>query len=81
MESKYISRPYLTKYEKIKLIGFRATQLSRGKIKPLIKTTETDPIKIARLELAEGALDDYLIIKRYLPNNKIENWSLKKLKR
>ncbi len=45
----------LTRFEKARIIGARALQISRGA--PLtIKTELTDPIEIAELELEKGTM-------------------------
>jgi len=43
------------RFERARIIGARALQLSMG-APPLIKTKETDPIKIARSELEKDVL-------------------------
>jgi len=71
--------PYLTKYEKAALIGFRAEEISRGAeavIDP-VKHGLTDTIAIARKELEERVIP--CIIKRQLPNGEIEYWRIEDL--
>ena len=43
------------RYERARIIAARALQLSMGAL-PLIKTRETDPIKIARIEFERNVL-------------------------
>ncbi len=65
-----ITLPKLTKYEKVRLIGTRAKQISLG-AKVMLKNTEgLHPIEIAKLELEHKMIP--MKIKRVLPNNKIE---------
>ena len=46
----------LTRFEKARILGARALQLSMG-AKPLVKVGESiDPIDIAKLELDDGVL-------------------------
>lgn len=82
-KSKYISMPFMTKYEFNLLIGLRIMHLSRGakvfvdipsdyKIK-----TNMDLRNIAIQELKEKKLP--YIIKRKMPNNKYEYWSVDEL--
>ena len=53
----------ITKFEKARIIGTRATQLSNN-APPLVDIgTETDPIKIALLEYSAGVLDLYIVRK------------------
>lgn len=75
-KDKRITLPYLTKYEKAKVVGSRALQLSQG-AKALVNFTKFDPIEIAKKELMNKTLP--LIIRRYLPNGKYEDWSLSEL--
>ena len=76
-DSKRITFPKLTKYEKVRLIGTRAKQISLG-AKVLIKNTNgLNPIEIAKLELNERMIP--MKIKRILPDNKVEIWKLSEL--
>ena len=73
--------PFLTKYEKARIIGARALQISKNS--PILISTEelgdeTDPIAIAEMELRKGKIP--FIIRRYLPNGSYEDWSVKELK-
>ena len=67
---------YMTKYEKARILGYRALQISEGS-KINIKTDEIDPYKIALKELKEKKLD--IIIRRYLPNGEYEDWHVNDL--
>ena len=70
--------PFLTVYEKTKIIGLRANQLSQGS-RPFITVPEyvSDVREIARLELEQRRLP--FIVKRPLPNGKYEYWRLSDL--
>ena len=73
--------PFLTKYEKARIIGARALQISKNS--PILISTdilgnETDPIAIAEMELREGKIP--FIIRRYLPDGSYEDWPVKELK-
>ena len=73
--------PFLTKYEKARIIGARALQISKNSpilISTEIRGDETDPIKIAEMELREGKIP--FIIRRYLPAGSYEDWPVKELK-
>jgi DNA-directed RNA polymerase I, II, and III subunit RPABC2 len=73
--------PYLTKYEKARVIGARALQISKNSpilISTEIRGDETDPIKIAEMELREGKIP--FIIRRYLPDGSYEDWPVRELK-
>ena len=73
--------PFLTKYEKARIIGARALQISKNS--PILIPTEnlggeTDPIVIAEMELREGKIP--FIIRRHLPDGSYEDWPVKELK-
>ena len=74
-----ITMPFLTKYERVRVLGTRAKQISLG-AKILVKnvdlTTKT-PIEIAKIELNYGIIP--FKIRRALPNGKIEEWKLSEL--
>lgn len=71
---------FLTKYEKARVLGTRALQISSGApiTVDVSGTSETDPLKIAARELKKGTLP--LIVRRYLPDNTYEDWSLQELR-
>lgn len=72
-----ITTRYLTKYERARLLGTRALQLSMN-APPLVELDgETDPLAIAAKELRERKLP--LIVRRYLPDGSFEDWSLDEL--
>lgn len=70
--------PFLTKYERARIIGERAKQLEYGS-KPFIHTeqNEIDSYLIAEKEYLQKAIP--FIIKRPLPNGSCEYWKLKDL--
>ena len=70
--------PYLTKYEKARVLGQRAKQIEYG-AKPFVKVPENiiDGYVIAELELREKKIP--FIIKRPLPSGAFEYWNLKDL--
>jgi DNA-directed RNA polymerase subunit K/omega len=70
--------PYLTKYEKARILGQRAKQIETGS-KPLVRVPENiiDAYVIAELELREKKIP--FIIKRPIPNGAFEYWHLKDL--
>jgi DNA-directed RNA polymerase I, II, and III subunit RPABC2 len=68
--------PFLTKYEKTRVLGQRAKQINAG-AKPLLDTIPANVIDgylIAKLELAQKKIP--FIIKRPLPNGDCEYWRL-----
>jgi DNA-directed RNA polymerase I, II, and III subunit RPABC2 len=71
VESNHKSVPYLTLFEKTKLIGFRANQIAQG-ARALIQVPNhiTDVLEIARLELEQKRLP--YILKRPMPDGTFE---------
>ena len=70
--------PFLTKYERARILGQRAKQINSGS-PPFVKIPENviDGYVIAELELKEKRIP--FIIRRPLPNGGSEYWSLKDL--
>lgn len=77
-DSKHRSAPFLTQFEKTKVLGFRTNQLSMG-ARPYIAVPEhvTDIREIAKLELEARRLP--IIIKRPMPDGTFEKWRLSDL--
>jgi len=70
--------PFLTNYERTKIIGLRANQLSKGAVPYIVIPKHvTDVRDIARMELEQKRLP--FIIKRPLPNGSYEYWRLSDL--
>ncbi|MEM0074788.1 MAG: DNA-directed RNA polymerase subunit K [Conexivisphaerales archaeon] len=69
---------HLTRFEKARILGARALQLSYG-APPLVPLDDSvrDPISIAKLELETGALP--ISIRRILPTGEYQNIPLKNL--
>uniref|UniRef100_A0A6C0HJ80 Uncharacterized protein n=1 Tax=viral metagenome TaxID=1070528 RepID=A0A6C0HJ80_9ZZZZ len=78
LDPNHRTYPFLTIYERTKIIGLRANQISRGAV-PFITVPPqvTDVKDIARLELEQKRLP--FIIKRPLPNGTFEYWRLSDL--
>jgi DNA-directed RNA polymerase I, II, and III subunit RPABC2 len=74
-DKNHKSVPYLTLFEKTKLIGFRANQLAQG-ARPLVQVPShvTDVIDIAKIELEEKRMP--YILKRTMPDGTFEYWRL-----
>ncbi len=70
--------PYLSRYERAKVISVRAQQLSIGN-QPLIEVSNshTSHLEIALQELKEKKIPNNVI--RKLPDNTIEIWAAKDL--
>jgi DNA-directed RNA polymerase I, II, and III subunit RPABC2 len=78
MESK-ISVPFLTKFEKARILGTRALQISYNAPLMIDPGNEMDPIKIAQMELDQNKLP--FIVVRNLPDGKTEYWKIDQLEK
>lgn len=67
----------LTKYERARLIGLRAMQISQGSPAMIDVGTEKDNVKIATMELEQRKIP--LNIKRLLPDGSYEIWDIEDL--
>lgn len=72
-----ITSKYLSKYEKTRILGIRALQISTGSPPTIDIGNETDALKIAEMELLEKKIP--IVIRRYLPNGKYEDWKANEL--
>lgn len=70
--------PFLTRFEKARIIGKRAMQISKG-APPLVEVGNLEnPVDIALKELKERKIP--YIIRRSLPNGIIEDWRVDELR-
>ena len=74
----HMSIPFLTKYEKARIIGARAEQIDRGAI-PFVRVDENvmNGRTIALMEFEEKKIP--FIIARPMPNKSVEYWKLQDL--
>ena len=72
-----VTTRYMTKYEKARVLGTRALQISMNAPVMVDVGNETDPLRIAAKELRERKIP--LIIRRYLPDGSFEDWPIKDL--
>ncbi|CAG9324623.1 unnamed protein product [Blepharisma stoltei] len=73
-----ITTPYMTKYERARILGTRAMQISRNApVFVELDPHETDPLIIAEKELREKKIP--FIIRRYLPDGSYEDWPISSL--
>lgn len=72
-----ITRPFLTKYEKARMLGTRALQLSMNADTTIDTKGEDDCFKIALMELEQRKIP--LIIRRHLPFQKFEDFTIDEL--
>lgn len=77
-DAKHRSAPFLTQFEKTKILGFRTNQLSQG-ARPYIAVPDhlTNLHEIARMELEARRLP--IILKRPMPDGTFEKWRLSDL--
>mmetsp|Transcript_9982 Transcript_9982/g.24652 ORF Transcript_9982/g.24652 Transcript_9982/m.24652 type:complete len:140 (+) Transcript_9982:43-462(+) len=76
-KQKRTTMPSMTKYERARIIGTRALQISMNAPVMVDVGKETDPMKIAMKELAAGKVP--FIIRRTLPNGTSEDWAVSEL--
>ena len=78
VDANHRTYPFLTNFEKTKIIGLRANQLSKG-ASPYVSVPKhlTDVREIARYELEQKRLP--FLVKRPLPNGTFEYWRLNDL--
>lgn len=72
-----ITTRYLTKYEKARVLGTRALQISMNAPVMTDVGDETDPLEIAYKELREKKIP--FTVRRYLPDGSYEDWGLDEL--
>jgi len=72
-----VTTPFMTKYERARVLGTRALQIAMGAPVMVELEGETDPLEIARKELKDHKIP--IIIRRYLPDGSFEDWSVDEL--
>ena len=72
------TKPVLTKYERVRILGDRAKQLSLGAKPMLLNVNNMNPKDIAKLELERGVIP--FIIEKVLPDGRRERWKVSELK-
>ncbi|OAV96758.1 hypothetical protein PTTG_08705 [Puccinia triticina 1-1 BBBD Race 1] len=69
--------PYMTKYERARILGTRALQISMNAPVLVPLDGESDPLEIAMKELSQRKIP--LIVRRFLPDGSYEDWSVSEL--
>merc|ERR1711865_12669 len=69
--------PYMTKYERARILGARALQISMNAPVMVELDNETDPLLIAERELHARVIP--FVVRRYLPDGTYEDWKVKEL--
>jgi DNA-directed RNA polymerase I, II, and III subunit RPABC2 len=77
LPEKRITTPFMTKYERARVLGTRALQISMCAPIMVELEGETDPLQIAMKELKNKKIP--MIIRRYLPDNSYEDWGIDEL--
>lgn len=72
-----VTTPFLTKYERARILGTRALQISMNAPILVQVEGEVDPLRIADKELRDRVLP--LKVRRILPDNTYEDWEIKDL--
>jgi len=76
-DEKRTTTPYMTKYERARVLGTRALQISMN-APPLVDIEgETDPLRIAMKEFNQKKIP--LVVRRYLPDGSFEDWTCEEL--
>jgi len=76
-DEKRNTTPYMTKYERARVLGTRALQISMNAPVLVDLEGETDPLQIAIKELNQKKIP--LVIRRYLPDGWYEDWTCEEL--
>merc|ERR1712146_176631 len=69
-----ITTKYMTKYERARVLGTRALQISMNAPIMVNPEGETDPLKIATKELLAKKIP--ILVRRHLPDGSFEDWSI-----
>ncbi|CAI4224317.1 unnamed protein product [Auanema sp. JU1783] len=72
-----VTTPFMTKYERARVLGTRALQIAMGAPVMVELEGETDPLEIARKELKHRRIP--IIVRRYLPDGSFEDWGVDQL--
>jgi DNA-directed RNA polymerase I, II, and III subunit RPABC2 len=73
-----ITRPVMTKYEKAKILGTRAAQISRNAPVFVKVGNLVDPLDIAELELREKKIP--FVVRRFLPDGRFDDFKVSELR-
>lgn len=76
-KEKRTTTPYMTKYERARILGTRALQISMNAPVLVDLEGETDPLQIAIKELSQRKVP--LVVRRFLPDGSFEDWGCEEL--
>ncbi|GBM65243.1 DNA-directed RNA polymerases I, II, and III subunit RPABC2 [Araneus ventricosus] len=77
LNQKKITTPYMTKYERARVLGTRALQIAMNAPVMVELEGETDPLQLAMKELKVRKIP--IIIRRFLPDGSYEDWGIDEL--
>jgi DNA-directed RNA polymerase I, II, and III subunit RPABC2 len=72
-----ITSNFMTKYERARILGSRALQISKNAPLMIDAGEESDPYKLAEMELQAQKVP--FIVRRYLPDGSYEDWKVAEL--
>jgi len=72
-----ITSKFMTKYERARILGTRALQISKNAPLMVDPGDESDPYRLAEIELSEKKIP--FIVRRYLPDGSFEDWKVAEL--
>lgn len=72
--TKRVTTPYMTKYERARVLGTRALQIAMCAPVMVELEGETDPLQIAMKELKQRKIP--IIVRRYMPDGSYEDWGI-----
>jgi len=75
--SERITTPYMTKFERARILGTRALQISMNAPVMVQIDGETDPLQIALKELRQRKIP--ITVRRFLPDSSYEDWNVDEL--
>ena len=71
------TKPVMTKFERVRMLGMRASQISKGAHTMLDPGDKTQSLDIARMEMERNIVP--LCLRRKHPNGSYEDWSCSEL--
>ena len=76
-DEERITSRFMTKYERARILGSRALQISKNAPLMVDPGEESDPYKLAEMELDKKKVP--FIVRRYLPDGSYEDWKVSEL--
>ena len=76
-DAERITSKFMTKYERARVLGTRALQISKNAPLMVDPGDESDPYRLAEIELDAKKIP--FIVRRYLPDGSYEDWKVSEL--